>query len=228
MPRRYGSKRYASKRKRSSRYGSKSGYWGQGGKTVAQLARTAYNGVKYIKGLVNSEMYKFDFSSAGTNLTDSWAVVNCTSIAQGDGDGARTGNSVLLKNVNIRGAVARSTSGDVVQTCKIVLLRDKQQIADTVPTGLDVFEAATPWAHLNSDTVGRFDILWSKVFQLDTVKTLGNIIEINVPMQSHVRYNGTAAADFQKGGIYMMFVSTQSIANYPVFKYECRVSYHDN
>lgn len=221
----YAKKSYGRRR----RYKKSSG--GFGGMSVASAWKTAKwtaQQVWKLKGLVNSEMCKVDYVQNGTNITNAGAIVDLTNIGQGDDENARHGNSIYARSVNWKGYIARPTTGDVVQIVRLLVIMDTQQVGDTAPTVNNVLESVTPYAHLNTATVGRFKILCNKLISLDTANRLSATFEINLPMRHHIRYNGTTGGDIQRGGLYLGFLSTQATANYPVLYSECRLSYHDN
>lgn len=197
---------------------------------ISQAAKYAWTGVKSLYSLVNSELYKYDINAQTSTLySDGSTCVHLTAIAQGDGDAARTGNSIFVKNVSVKGVVSRSTAGDVVQSCAFALVQDQQGTADgTAISWSNVFESANPHAFINSDTAGRFKVLRRIHFELDTVKTLSKYVELTVPLEHHVRYNGTASTDVYKGQIYLIMISSQATSNQPTYLYNSRTSYHDN
>lgn len=194
--------------------------------SISQMASSALRGVSYLRGLVNAEMYKLDTPFTGG--VGGGSLTSVIALAQGDGAGARTGNSVFVRSINWKGSVSRTTAGNAVQVIRFGILMDTQQIGDTTPTYTDVYGADNPYAHLNANTVGRYKILSTKTVILDTVQKLGVPFEINLPMKHHVRYNGTASTDVQRGGLYIFACSDQASANYPTFLSEVRLSYHDN
>lgn len=197
-----------------------------GGKAVS-MASAALRGLNKVRGLVNAEMYKFD-SSIAVNIADTGTVQPLTQIPQGDGDNQRTGNSIFCRAWNLKGLLGRTTAGDSVQQVRLSVVMDTQQIGDTAPSITDIYESSSPYAHLNSNTVGRFKVLYSKNFILDAASGLGKNVNINIPMRHHVRYNGTSQSDIQKGGLYLVFSSTQTTSDYPTLTGEYRLSYHDN
>jgi len=221
-------------RKTKKRYGRRPGRrrrpWFAQKYSIGQLARKAWSGVKYIKGLVNSEMYKMDIGiTSNTFYNDGSACSALTGVAQGDGDGARTGNSILVKSLQVKGVVTRTTSGDAVQTCRIVIVQDRQNVADSSNPGYTtVFASSYPQTMLNALTVGRFSILYDNIFTLDTAKCLSKFFNIYIPLNCHVRFNGAASTDIQRNGIYMFTISTQATTNQPVLSWTGRLSYHDN
>lgn len=196
------------KRRRFVKKSSSWNRWFQKGVTPKEAIDYAVSGVSYLKGLVNAEMLKYDISP-GLNVTgEAGYVLNCQAIATGDSDAGRTGNSILARSFNFDGFVNRPTGGDAVQQVRVSLVQDSQQIGDTAPAINDVYEDLTPYSKLNRAHVGRFKILWSKQYLLDNAKSLGAPVKINVPMRHHIRYNGGASGDIQKGGLWLMVTTT--------------------
>lgn len=216
---------YRRKRMRRRRYGGYGNY-----KNALALATTAWKGVKYLKGLVNSEMYKVDVALSSQAFSTTGAVTHLTAIGQGDTDATRTGNSVLLKSLDFRMLVQRVAANTVIgNLCTCLLVQDNQQIGDTSPAIADVLEGATGLAFLNNATVGRFKILRRWDFCLDTVGDNARVLRFRKywPQGHHVRYNGTSSADQQKGAIYFLCMGDQATNN-PVGDGSVRISYHDN
>lgn len=196
--------------------------------SVAQMAGAALKGVNYIKGLVNSEMHKHDLTSSGT-VDNNGTLVNLNAIATGDTDSTRTGNSIYVRHVNASGSLEINSSATASQV-RCMLIVDKQQIGDTSPSVTDVLEttgsAFAPFSKLNSETVGRFSILWSRVYNLNTQRP-SVVWSCRKTMRHHVRYNGSASTDIQRGCLYLLFISSESVNN-PTCRRNIRVSYHDN
>lgn len=195
---------------------------------VAQVAGAALRGVNYIRGLVNSEKFKHDLIGSSA-VSQAGVMTHITNISQGDGEGQRTGNSIFVRNVNIRGSLIKSTSATVTRV-RLMLIVDKQQINDTAPAPSDVLDSVgtsnSVYSFLNNDTVGRFTILKSRLYSLTEDTPVINV-NWNFNLRRHVRYNGAGATDIQRGGIYILQIGTES-ANFPSFDRAIRVSYHDN
>ena len=103
-----------------------------------QAAMKALSGVRYIKGLVNSEMNKVErlgYVSGSANTTGTVALI--TSIPQGDQDYARTGNSALLKYITSSHRITFNT-GVTGRLLKIWIIQDNQGISDTAPAFNDI------------------------------------------------------------------------------------------
>ena len=190
---------------------------------VGYIADKAYQGFKYLRGLVNSEMYKNDTNWTATTLSTSGVIAaNACAIAQGDGISGRTGNSILVKSVN---ANLLFDFGTVDNMVRLMFFIDKQQISDTTPSVTDILESASPTAFLNKNTVGRFSVLYDQKFVLDSAQHRLQIKKVHLGLQHHVRYNGTASTDIQKGSIYMLVIASGSDGTWAG---DLRCNYHDN
>lgn len=195
------------------------------GVSALSLAKTAVREIWKLKGLINSEKKKFDRTEGAKTPDNTGIVDNLVGIAQGDGDQDRNGNSIYVRSVNIKGNIKINAAASNT-FIRVSVVQDTQQIADTVPAWTDIYESADVNAHLNNLTVGRFKVLKDRTFRLDADDP-GKMFEINLPMRHHVRYNGSATSDIQKGAIYLCMVSNEP-ANTPTLSYQSRVSYHDN
>lgn len=197
--------------------------WGGYLRTGMSLARQVWK----LKGLVNSEMFKYDVAFTPTSVTTA-PITNLCAVAQGDGDAARTGNSIFCRSWNFSGSLIHNSSGATTQFVRISVIMDSQQISDTLPTYSNIYESSSPYAHLNSDTVGRYKVLFSQMYMVNNSDKAAVPVRINLPMRHHVRYNGAASGDIQRGGLYLCIATDEPTANYPTWQGEYRLSYHDN
>lgn len=188
-------------------------------------ARAAYTGVKYLKGLVNSEMLHHPLTGTATP-SSSGTVLHLTNIVQGDSDNNRTGNSIFLKSIFIR-MVATLHASASSTFVRVILFKDTQQVGDTSPAVTDVLETASYLSPLSSSSGGRFSVLKDVLFNINDVSRDVHILKWYVKQQLHVRYNGTASTDIQKNGLYVLFISSEA-TNSPSLPYNIRLSYHDN
>lgn len=202
--------------------------WYEAKYTPKQLAKYAIDGLWKLKGLVNSEMYKFDVTESGTPVVSAGTyAVLLSPIAIGDGPSDRTGNSIFVRALNIHGQLIFNSSGSSPQFVRVAIVIDTQQVADTSASYTTLYNSSTYNSHVNVATAGRYKILYSRVFELDNVNNLSRMMNINIPMRHHVRFNGTASTDIQKGGLYILASSSEA-TNGPTIKYESRLSFHDN
>lgn len=192
--------------------------------SLNEVAHNAWAGVKYLKSIVNVEHQKIDFT-VNTAASTTPVVTHITAVAVGDAEGSRTGNSLLAKYLYLKSNCQLNTSANFDRV-RIVVVRDKQQIADTAPAMTDVYESGTTQSLINKLTVGRFDILYDRLLVLDA-QNPSYAWDKYIRLNSHVRYNGTASTDQQKGAIYVMYVGTQA-TNTAAFAFNARLMYVDN
>lgn len=209
-------------------YRKKSPSWYNKKYSTMQLAAKAWRGVKYIKGLVNSEMYHTIQNGSGLlSNAASPTVLNITAIAQGDTNTTRTGNSILLRNIAIRMEFINNTL-TTATLYRIMLVQDNQTVADETTLAVtDILESASTLSFISTTTTGRFKILKNWYFSTDSVSKVSKTISSYNSMMHHVRYNGTASTDVQKGAIFLVAFSDDG-TNKPLFSYNIKTSYHDN
>lgn len=198
--------------------------------SIGDVASHAWSASKYLLRMVNVEQKKFDFGETSQAIPVGGDVVHLTAIAQGDNDGTRSGNSVLGQRLLINGNISINAAATNTNV-RILVIRDKQQVGDGTPAITDVLDASYAdylVAPLNNDTVGRFDILYDRRFDLhvDTEKAT-KLFKISRSVNKHVRYNGSAGTDIQKGGLYMIACSSEA-TNTPTYTYYSRFTYTDN
>lgn len=196
-------------------------------KSVGSVARAAWSGVKYLRTLVNSEVHKVDFTNNGT-ASNTPTILNLTGIAQGDGIADRSGNSILVSYLSVRLWLSMNAlaSNSVI---RVIVFCDKQQIADTAPTAADVLSVSSNvLSHYNATKVGRFQIIADKCLKMNLASAnQSQVIKIARKWNKHMRYNGTAATDIEKGGLYVLVMSNEPV-NTVAFAYSIRLGYHDN
>lgn len=217
--RRYRRGRYMRRRRYKSRYTTLG--------ASRFLAQKALRGVRYLKGLVNAEKYHLDtVVSAAISTTPS--ITHLTAVANGDGDGARTGNSILLRGLSF--SMTWNMNASATNTwIRMVLVQDTQQIGDTAPAFTDVFDSGSSNIInlLNKNTLGRFKIIRDKVISFSSNSKTDYQKKGFIKFYNHVRYNGTASSDIQKMGLYLMFVSSEA-TNTPTVSSFWRIFYYDN
>lgn len=220
----YYRKRYNNRYKRRSNYRRRGGYTTMG--SALYLAKKAYRGINYLKGLVNSEKYHLDTSISGQTINTAGVVSHLTAIAQGDNDPGRTGNSIFVRGLSYSFSLNMNASATNTWV-RFVILIDTQQVGDTSPGITTVFESVNVGALMNHLTLGRFKIIRDKVYVFNSSNLTSIQKKGYISMRHHVRFNGTADTDIQKGGIYLMLVSNEG-TNLPVLTGMFRIMFHDN
>ena len=196
--------------------------------STAQIARAAWRSAKYIRGLVNSEMFHLDNAITLGNAQN--AIELIPKVAIGDTVASRTGNSILAKAFSANGYMYINSSQTTNTRVMLAIIMDKQQVSDTIPSLSDIFvDPLNPSSLLNRDNLGRFTVMWRKQYTLSS-NTAGNNskqVKIYKRFQHHVRYNGSAITDIQRGGMYFCIITSEP-SMYPTVTFQSRFSYHDN
>lgn len=210
--------------KRARKYYKKGKKWANTPQTPKALALQALKGLRYVKGMINCEYHLRDISiPLGTQSS----ITNITAIPQGDGNGQRTGNSILCRSIYIKGFLQINSSVSVNTRLTLVLVRDLQQISDNAPSITDIFTTIQPETLVNTANAGRFKIMWRQTYNL--IPNQRPVLNISkyIKTYQHVRYNGSAATDVQKNGMYLL-VLTSEATNYPTIGLTSRIGYYDN
>lgn len=196
--------------------------------SALQMAQQALKATRYLKGLVNSEMFHKDTAVTLGSQQANILVISNPSVD--DTASGRTGNSILLRNIYFRGQMSINSSVTGNTRVTLALIKDTQQVSDTQPGVGDIFDSVTdPDSLLKLSNAGRFKILWRKTYTLTPVGGGRNTYDITKywKVYDHVRFNGTANTDTQRNGYYIAIISSEN-ANFPVVSLNTRVGYHDN
>lgn len=201
-----------------------------GGKVLFPMARLQK--IEKKVSLLQGQVKKFDQAVGPSNTGGTSALaVNAylSGIARGAGETEREGNRILVKNVNMRGLVARNAAGNNTQVVRIVVLADTQNAFDQVAwTWADVY-GTDICSHFNVEHAGRYKLLAQKYIVVGTNENQVMPFEINWKGNLSIRYNGANAGDSDKNAIFMLAISdTYGSPNGPSIYTRCRISYVDN
>ncbi len=183
--------------------------------------------MKAIKKLINVEK-KFANNTITTAGSTTATIAHLSTVAQGDTQLTRDGLSIKPQYLQVRALLtAHSSAGN--STFRFMVVRDNQQVADTNPTVLQVLEAQSPQSMRSMEDIGRFNILYDLVWNTGNNggESLHKVIIQNLPLSGHIRYNGSAATDVQKGGIFLIYFGNQA-ANTTTVACETRLVFTDN
>lgn len=192
-----------------------------------EIASKALAGVNTLRGIINSErLFYADHSTY--NPTTTATITHMSQIAQGDGNGARTGNSVLAKSIQFNMSVSKHPTATLTFT-RVMFFIDKRQVADTAPVIGDLLVSASTVALKNTQAVlaNRFEVIYDKTFHLSSTGQATDIDKGFFELHHHIIYNGSAVSDIDKGGIYMLTLSNEA-TNTPTQIISYRLSYYDN
>jgi len=193
------------------------------------LARKVQELSKYVKGF-KPEMKFIDISLSTLNISQAGGLTLLMSaISQATAVNARIGENVQVRYIEMHGEVSYASSVALAvndnPTYRVYIVQDKQQVASTSPALSDlVDQPGNPVYQLrNVQEQKRFRVIYDSGPQ---VLAFGNFVtpptNSNVVMQARyhlhlkkrvsipVEFNGSAATQIQKNGIYFM-LSTDMI-----------------
>ena len=151
---------------------------------------------------------------------------NLTAVPTGDGQTMRDGHQVCVKSVSIKGSVIWNANASAQSYITFYLIQDLQQVTDSAPGYTTVFKSsAGPLSLLNREHLGRFKILAKKRIIQDGNRQ--SFIDMYSKCNINVRFNGTAALDFQKNGLYLCAASDRLLQT-PLLTWQSRITYTDN
>jgi len=192
-------------------------HYGRGpSKTGSLLAQV--KALQRFVGTLKPEIKYLDVDIAAVNVTGAGAVVSLVPVSQGDTVSTRTGNSINVVSINLRATIL-SFSTTTRFHYRVLVVQDKQQIGDTLPTASDIISdgvvaSASPLDMLpNIANLDRFNILYASPLKqalmmnsnfVDTTYTFSKKVNIKTS------FNGTAGTDIQKNGLYVVYLTEDS------------------
>lgn len=210
-------------RRRTYRRVPRTGY---GITDYAKMAMQAYSGVKYLKSLVNVEKHPLDINvSVSPDTTGAMTLLNST--VQGDADNNRSGNSILLRSVNINMKFTMNTSATNT-TIRYILFFDKEANGAT-PTGSNILQNVSPVGNYDHNQASRFQVLYDNRLTLSVNGTSEITKRIYRRLQRHTHYDGVAgnAADIVDYGLWLYMVSDEG-TNTPTVQIRSQLLFIDN
>lgn len=196
------------------------------------LAKAAYKGFRFIKGIVNSELHVYDFNSSSA-IDSTGEVLRLSGVAQSDDLTGRTGRSILAKSLQVRMRLTSNASATTPTQIRTIVGID-YDANTTLATIADVLSniAASPLTamrELDTDR-GRFKILFDRTLTLPTVAAGNAGAFVNKYFKlgnHHIYFDNTTANSDAKGKLFMINVSNQA-TNTPGKELEVRMRFYDN
>lgn len=198
--------------------------------TAKEIAQAAFRKASKVERENRPEHKHVDvFGTVAPGVTSLTASVSHLSkTAQGVQSQERIGFSI--SPYKITGKLAMSSqyligTGER-HAIRVVLVQDTQQVTDTLPTWADVFRDSSLLAHLNTDKLGRFTVLYDKVInQNNNGHDVQTYFNMSKKLTGKIRYNGTGTDDIQKMGIYLLILGDN--LDLPTIFFRFRMSYTD-
>lgn len=156
--------------------------------------------------------------STGTAVLAPWGI------AQGDTAETRDGNAIQIKHMDMRLRITLHASA-VSSQVRLLLVRNKQQVADTNPTWTQMFEDHSLVTNFLEARNTKFQVLFDRTYVISSDKPCA-MVHYSKYMNYNVKFNGALSTDIEKGGCYLMAISNE-VTNTPTVQYKTRVRYYD-
>lgn len=197
-----------------------------------------YKDVKYLKGLINSELH-YDYSPyTGQVIDTAGKVYHLTAIGQGDTNATRSGNTILPRYMTVMIKLENSVID--FETVRVLLFRWKDS---STPVVADLFEdnSAPVYSPLNDNITGnlrdrQIDVLKDEWFTLggDSM-TRGSVfvkyqLDLNPSsknIKDHIKYDN-AVTTSPSGGIYLVLIGRNTGLNATNFEGSHKLTFYDN
>jgi hypothetical protein len=198
------------------------------GMSVPQMAKYGALGYNILKGLINSELKRFDLTTTNAP-TSSGNIVPLSDVAQGDDAENRDGNKLMAKYLRFQWfATINGSATATLVRCIIFVDTENQGVTPTITL---LLQSPTSPGNLtspiNTDQTQRFTILHDQRLSLNTGGV--GIAERNVykNLNFHINYTDGTATSRNKNSIWVAFISNES-TNTPSIGYSSRLAFYDN
>lgn len=199
--------------------------------------------VMYVKSLLNTERKYLDTAISGNFPADStnWNIVRLNTIPRGEGENQRSGASVRMKSIQLRGKVETSgtlPSANPTVRVRVVMFMDREVNAyntATLPSCNELYKDNTVSSMRNYDSLKskRFAIL--KVWYIKlTAEKPEAMINYYKKMHLPVKWAGTNTdgTGIIQNPVYLAFSSdtntTGGQQTVPFYDFQERITYVDN
>jgi len=200
---------------------------------IGRVAEQAWEGVKYIKSLINVEQKFNDVYVSPATITTSAVVTNLSNIVQGTDVSTRDGDSILAQKLRVKyRAIANNTAG--VNLLRVVIFQDRDQ-RGVDPAYADLFVSTASAVTGHKQFYGnlrnpRFRFLYDATHTL-TQGGNNQIIfhDCVIPIHNHIFYTTTTGVDAAnwEGALFLLVVS-DDMTNGPQFLGSFRLEFTDN
>lgn len=194
---------------------------------VGDVAQKAYQGVKFLKTLINTEK-KFLDTTSSLAVTSAGSVQWLSAITTGTGYNQRTGAVVKGYSLSCRGDVLLNTSA-VASIVRIIVFVNKALNHGATPTVLDILQIPSVYSPYNLDNLGDFTVLMDKRITVDNASRKLVDFGMQRKLNHHIRWDasGDLATDTESGHIYMLLVSNEASLG-PTVAWYYRLRFIDN
>lgn len=189
------------------------------------MAVQALRGVRSLSSRVQGERrYVDQITAINSSTTPNGVVLN--DLPDGSGPTERAGFAMRMLYLDMKGIILASTTNPASFT-RVVVVMDTQQLPDTTPAYTDIFSDASMTSNLRSTTLGRYTILYDQLHGSAAAANNPACWDERIWINQTARYNGNAAGDIQKNGLFLYILGSDASSG-PYVEVRCRLCYIDN
>lgn len=218
-------------RRRFRRYKtrSKQRQWGKYG--YSNLAQTALKTAQWVAGLVNAEAKDYYVTQTTINPNNNGQIVSLNSgIVQGTGDSQRTGDSIKMKTLTIRGQLqAQSNLPGAAELVRIIIFLDKQNEITTGAELLNIIGSnLSVLSPKDDDKYYQTSFLYDRTFNMSLNQYPQKIFKKIIKLNTHVKYNNTNN-DIENGALKLFYVTQQPVTTGAThLQFSSKLTFMDN
>lgn len=207
-----------------------------------KMAGHAYSMARTVASIINSEK-KFHDTSINYNPDVNASITCLTNMSQGSTEVTRTGNTVALKSLELRGWLKwdDTTANGIMEYVRVALVVDYNNNAGTPPTYTDIWLNSDPHVNFrNMDNRRRFKVLMDKVYSADGQKHIRLVEKFkrfkmkkdkhgNPTVSTKVYFDGSTGNDYTKNHIFLVIMGSSATAQTAsATSFVSRIRYYDN
>lgn len=198
------------------------------GTNWGSVAKTALKTAKWVASIVNTE-YKYNIvSSSLTSVGWTGTLWTLCDPSQGVGATQRTGDSIKIKNIDLRGVIDFNIGMNTPETIRIIIFNDK---LNKVTAASDFLQYTGVYlateSDKNEDNKYNTKTIYDKRFAISANKPQANFkIDLKIDLHQHYTVGTTTITN---NAIKMLVISQNPIgANNNKISFISRSSYVDN
>lgn len=166
-------------------------------------------------------------AGAGVNYDYNGNIVSLSSVAQGDTDTTRDGDSLYIRSIRLMGDITVADSTNLYRVIVFQWLDDTTPVASDVLSSTYLGTANACNASYHHDQRKKFRIMFDKRYVLDSTDNTRLLIDTKQlrPFVRKIQY--TAATTTGTNKIWGLFVSDSSAVSHPSLNYVSKMNFND-
>ncbi len=191
------------------------------------VATQALSIAKSVASVINVEWKHIDSGVNTITPGTAGTVVSLNHLAEGVSSNERTGISIKMKSLELRGNFTMdATATNTI--LRLIVILDNSPNSD-LATIAEMFEVGNVETLRNNVNFGRFKTLYDRSFAMSGTGMENGTYKKYIKLNNHVKYSGSDATEdgIEKGQLLFISFSNEA-TNKPSLKYNARVRYVDN